>query len=495
MIINKGIRGLLIGWMLVLLVSTAMAQQVTSPREFRAAWIATLWNIDWPANKLATPQQQQTELLQMLDRATALHLNAIIFQVRPEADAFYISKYEPWSDWLTGVQGKAPNPVWDPLEFVVEESHKRGLELHAWINPYRAASRKESVKASNHISVTKPDLVYTYDNFLWMDPGKVETNEYFFKIVKDIVTRYDIDGLHMDDYFYPYPAGRDFPDTATYQKYLVTGGSAKLQDWRRENINTMVKKLHLMILQEKPWVKFGISPAAIWKSGVPEGVSGLGTYTDLYADTRRWLQAGWVDYMVPQIYWKISAPRQPFEKILNWWVQQNAGNRHIYAGCNNAAVGKGRSSWEPSEIVNQVKISRQVQSEGVVFWSYKSLYRNTAGMADILKSESFSHPALPPMMPWKDALPVEKPRDFNVTMDKIGDTLLEWKTAEDAKVWKWAIYKKISDNQWELIRVLPKNQVSCKIPMMQAKGLKTVFALTAVDRLSNESSRVEGSVQ
>jgi uncharacterized lipoprotein YddW (UPF0748 family) len=308
-------------------------------REFRGVWVATVSNIDWPSRRDLSVEQQKAELLDLLDRAQRLHLNAIILQVRPACDALYASDLEPWSEYLTGQMGKAPEPFYDPLAFAVAEAHRRGLELHAWFNPYRARhAAAAGTIAPGHISRTQPDLVKTYGKSLWLDPGEPSVQEHTIRVIMDVVRRYDIDGVHLDDYFYPYKE-RDaqnqvlpFPDEPSWERYLQTGGKLGRSDWRRENVNTLVRRLYRQIKASKPWVKFGISPFGIWRPGFPSQIQGFDAYEELFADARKWLAEGWVDYFTPQLYWRIEQTAQSYPVLLNWWVQQNLQGRHLWPG-------------------------------------------------------------------------------------------------------------------------------------------------------------------
>ncbi|MEO6526692.1 MAG: family 10 glycosylhydrolase, partial [Gemmatimonadaceae bacterium] len=261
------------------------------PRELRAVWVATVDNMDWPSRSGLSTAQQQAELIAILDKLVQLNMNAIVLQVRPAADALYASQDEPWSDVLSGEMGRAPEPFYDPLAFAVTEAHKRGLELHAWINPYRAKNSSTRSVSSNHVSRTQPELVRTYGPFLWLDPGDPKVRDLTTRVALDIVRRYDIDALHMDDYFYPYRESRngrelDFPDDATWRRYQQGGGTLARNDWRRENVNLLVRQLNDAVHAVKPWVRFGISPFGIWRPGFPESVRGLDQYSEIYADAR-----------------------------------------------------------------------------------------------------------------------------------------------------------------------------------------------------------------
>src|SRR5437588_742687 len=310
-------------------------------REFRGAWVASVENIDWPSEPGLTTQQQKDELLGILDRAAALRLNAVILQVRPAADALYASPYEPWSEYLTGQMGRAPDPWYDPLEFAVAEAHKRGLELHAWFNPYRARHPSgKSPASANHISRTHPELVKRYGSMLWMDPGEPAVRQRTVDVILDVVRRYDIDGVHIDDYFYPYKEkdrrGRaiEFPDGTSWRKYLRSGGGMSRDDWRRANVDTLIHEVYGRIKATKPWVKFGISPFGVWRPGYPPETAqnAFDSFAELYGDSRKWLLNGWADYFTPQLYWPISRPELSYPVLLRWWVGQNVKGRQIWPG-------------------------------------------------------------------------------------------------------------------------------------------------------------------
>ena len=349
-------------------------------REFRGVWIATVANIDWPSKPGLTTAEQQRELLSLLDRAVQLRLNAIIFQIRPACDAMYASKIEPWSEYLTGRMGQAPSPYYDPLAFAVEEAHKRGLELHAWFNPYRAHHFQSfSPISANHISKTHPNLVRHYGKYLWLDPGEREVQDYSLSVVMDVVKRYDIDGVHFDDYFYlsAEDAGvrdGDFPDEASWKKFGAAGKLSR-EDWRRENVNQFVERVYTSITAAKPWVKFGISPFGIWRPGYPAQIRGSDACTKYFADSRKWLVNGWVDYLAPQLYWPIEQREQSFPVLLNWWAQQNPKDRQIFSGIAASSAWK----WKPDEIQNQIHLTRQQHgADGYILYSMKSLLNNLA---------------------------------------------------------------------------------------------------------------------
>lgn len=379
------------------------------PREFRGVWIATVDNMDWPSRPGLPVDSQKAELLALLDRAAAMRLNAVIFQVRPEADAMYRSPYEPWSAYLTGTMGKAPSPAWDPLAFAVAAAHERGLELHAWFNPFRARYRNQHSRAAkNHVSRTMPAVVKRYGPYLWMDPGEPAVQNLTDKVIVDVVKRYDIDGVHLDDYFYPYPErdrrGREipFPDNRSWQRYERSGGPLSRDDWRRQNVDRFIERLSHDIRAAKPWVRFGVSPFGIWRPGAPAPIQGFDAWEQLYADSRRWIEKGWVDYLTPQLYWAEGAPQQRFSTLLDWWAERNAFGRHLWPGLAAYKVtNTGAVHWPAREIVDQVRIARdQTGVDGQVHFNISALIQNTDSVANRLAAGPYAIPSLVPASPW-----------------------------------------------------------------------------------------------
>lgn len=323
------------------------ANSISHQREFRGVWVATVANIDWPSKSNLSVDQQKFELIAILNRMQELNLNALILQVRPNGDALYSSSIEPWSAWLTGTQGTPPNPYYDPLQFAIEEAHKRNIELHAWFNPYRARLRGNAAFAPNHIASKFPQYAYQYGDLIWMEPGAKEVQDQTYNVIMDVVQRYDLDGVHLDDYFYPYPKdGIPFPDSQTYNAYRSAGGNLGLSDWRRQNVNLMIKRIHEGIKTIKPYVKFGISPFGIYRPGKAPGIVGLDQYASLYADVKLWVEQGWMDYLAPQLYWKIDPPQQSYSVLLNWWLQNNPRRLHVYTG---NALYRIDNEWSISE--------------------------------------------------------------------------------------------------------------------------------------------------
>jgi uncharacterized lipoprotein YddW (UPF0748 family) len=376
--------------------------------EFRAAWIATVDNIDWPTKGNYNSESQKQEYIRMLDMHKRNGLNAVVVQVRPAADAFYPSEYEPWSEWLTGKQGKPPFPYYDPLEFMIEEAHKRGLEFHAWCNPYRAefSIGRSSIAASNMIK-THPEWFLTYGTTRYFDPGNKEVQEFVVKVIRDIVSRYNVDAIHFDDYFYPYPiAGKEFPDKTSYKKY---GGNMSRDEWRRSNVDSIILKLSQAIKDENRFCRFGISPFGVWRNRAddPEGSNtqaGLTNYDHLYADILLWLRNGWIDYVVPQLYWETGHPTVAYETLLDWWSKHSYG-KHCYIGVGMYKAGVNAIWRDKTLLPRQVQLMRDHPDvQGAVYFSSKSFEKNINGWSDSLAFNYYKEPALIPPMPWIDSI-------------------------------------------------------------------------------------------
>ncbi len=386
-------------------------------REFRGVWIATVGNIDWPSQAGLPVEQQKAELIQILNKAVELKLNIVIFQVRTSCDAFYSSSIEPWSEYLTGQMGQSPKPFYDPLAFAIEEAHKRGLELHGWFNPFRARySSVKSQPSSNHISKTKPAIVRQYGKQLWLDPGMISAQDYVRSVILDVVRRYDIDGVHIDDYFYPYvekdSSGQDipFPDNETYNLYRAKGGKLSKEDWRRENINNFIKTINQSIHNEKNGVKFGISPFGIWRPDPSLSIRGMDAYERLFADSKKWINNGWCDYFAPQLYWQITAQWQRFPVLLKWWSEQNHRRRILVCGINTF---KGGSQWSAAEIVNQINIARRLTGvSGHIHWNANALMQNRGNIASELSKAVYQQIAITPRFDWLDSTPPKPPRVY-----------------------------------------------------------------------------------
>jgi uncharacterized lipoprotein YddW (UPF0748 family) len=459
----------------------------TPPREFRGAWVATVNNIDWPSRPGLSVSQQQQELLNLLDQAASLRLNSILFQVRPACDALYESKLEPWSEYLSGTMGQPPQPYYDPLAFIIREAHQRGLELHAWFNPFRARHHSgQGPLSPRHIARTKPQWVRSYGKYLWLDPAEPGVADYSLRVILDVVKRYDIDGVHLDDYFYPYrekdSKGRplDFPDSPAWKRYQAQGGKLSRADWRRNHVNTFVKRLYDAVKAEKPHVKLGISPFGIWRPGYPASVDGLDSYEELFADSKKWWNQGWVDYLAPQLYWSIDAKQQSFPALLRWWTEQNTQRRHLWPGLNTANVG---TRYQSSEILKQISLIRGVNAaDGEIHWSIKALLQNRQNLGDQLKSGPYTRKALVPSYPWLDRTPPTKPK-VSVGTSSQGGLVLTWDSTGPKPISKWLVQVR-QDGTWHT-DVFPGGLRSCSFA---DNVMPEVLSVSAVDRCGNLSS-------
>jgi uncharacterized lipoprotein YddW (UPF0748 family) len=366
-----------------------------SKEEFRGVWIASVDNIDWPKKGEYNVDNQKNEFIRQLDMHEQNGMNAVIVQVRPAADALYPSPYEPWSQWLTGTQGKPPSPFYDPLQFGIEEAHKRGFEYHAWLNPYRANfSLSKASIAPTHITKLHPEWFVQYGGKLYFDPGNKEAQAWVIEVVRDMVTRYDIDAVHMDDYFYPYKiAGKDFPDWKSYSKH---GNAMSKEDWRRSNVDSVIKKLSAIIHETKPWVKFGVSPIGRWDVN----------YNELYANVLLWLKNEWIDYVAPQVYWEFSNKSAPFEKIVKWW-NENSFGRHCYVGLGIYRAGENTAWRDKNLIPDQIENTRSFENiQGQIYFSSTSFDRNPFGWNDVLRSNHYKEKVSVPEMPWLPKKPL-----------------------------------------------------------------------------------------
>jgi uncharacterized lipoprotein YddW (UPF0748 family) len=459
-------------------------------REFRAAWVATVANINWPSKPGLSTAEQQQEAIALLDFLKDHHFNAVIFQVRPQADALYKSSLEPWSYYLSGEQGKAPDPYYDPLEYWIEEAHKRGLELHVWLNPYRAHHVVGGpVSEGSMVKKMPDDVVFLKEGYWWFDPSKKSVQDHGVAVVMDLVKRYDIDGVHFDDYFYPYPSYNgnvDFPDSASYAQYTAGGGKLNRGDFRRESVNKFIQRLYKNIKEEKKHVKFGLSPFGFWRPGYPKSVTvGFDQYDQLYADAKLWLNKGWIDYFSPQLYWPINRIALSFPVILGWWDKENTKQRHLWPGIS---VGRDTSAKTVTETLSQIMISRGMlpSSAGVVHWSISSVVRNT-NLAKALVEGPYLNDALVPTSPWLDNKGPEAP---SVKVEQ-QDTLMNisWTHAQETDVFRWVVYYQYGKN-WSY-RVLNRGDHTLQIKTLQGKNKLNAVSVAAVDRMGNESVRSE----
>ncbi len=397
--------------------------------EFRGVWVATVENIDWPSKKGLSVEAQQQEFIKLVDMHQKNGMNAVVVQVRPAADAMYPSSFEPWSEYLTGTQGVAPVPFYDPLAFMIEETHKRGMEFHAWLNPYRAVFNiNRSSIAENHITKQHPEWFLIYGDKKYFDPGIPAVRTHTTAIVKDLVTRYAIDAVHMDDYFYPYRiAGKEFPDQASFEKY---GKGMSKDDWRRSNCDSIIVELKKTILATNARVKFGISPFGIWRNKTqdPRGSETKGgqtNYDDLYADILLWLQKGWIDYVVPQLYWERGHKLADYDLLLNWWNQYTYG-KHLYIG-HGIYRGGTNDAWKnTNQIPDQLNLLRSFKTtQGSVFYNSSTFAKNPNGWNDSLQNNYYKYPALVPPMPWlddtaPDAPTIQKKNTFSFVVNYNG---------------------------------------------------------------------------
>ena len=453
-------------------------------REFRGAWIATVYNIDWPSRPGLPVARQKQEMLELLDHAAELHLNAVILQVRSVCDALYSSPYEPWSYYLTGTMGRPPEPFYDPLQFAIEEAHKRGLELHAWFNPFRAQVSDNNETSPRHVCRQNPGWIRTYSTLKWLDPGEPEVRAYVRKIILDVVQRYDIDGVHLDDYFYPYPVStrsgskRTFPDDKTWNKYGTTSGTGR-SEWRQGNVNSFVQDLYVSIKAAKPWVKFGISPFGIWKPGLPEHTMAfIDAREDIHADSRLWLQKGWVDYFSPQLYWKIDSPEQSFTLLLNWWKKQNILGRNLWPGLATDRIGSDRPA---QEILNEIRLTRGAgENSGHIFWSIRELAHNRRSVSDLLKKQLFQSDVLIPAYPWLGKDAVSTPQCSLV--EKKPSLRLSWNlSATSMTPTRWLVQSRTRQD-WKTI-ILDGKRGGMDIPL--SGGYPDEIYVRSVDRNGN----------
>jgi uncharacterized lipoprotein YddW (UPF0748 family) len=457
------------------------------PREFRGAWVATVANIDWPSKKGLPTDEQKKELLAILDTVARLNLNAVILQVRPMCDALYESKLEPWSEYLTGQAGKAPAPFYDPLAFAVAEAHRRGLELHAWFNPYRA--RHPSATSDlprDHLVKRRPDLAKPYGKHHWLNPTSTEVQDHSLAVMLDVVKRYDVDGVHMDDYFYPYKE-KDadgkviaFPDEDTWKEYQKSGGKLTRDDWRRDAVNIFVERLYREVKKVKPWVKVGISPFGIWRPGHPPGIEGFDQYAELYADAKKWLNEGHVDYFTPQLYWPIRQEKQSYPKLLAWWAEQNTKGRHLWPGNYTSRVSRREKGWPVKEIVEQIERTRmQKGATGNVHFSMKALMREDVAAA---LAKVYPEPALVPASPW---LSKARPGTPKVSFRKVkeGRLMRIEPPREDVRLY---VVRTRRDGKWK-VQIKPAWPAGKVVEVLFA-DLPQETIVTAIDRFGQESA-------
>lgn len=436
------IRILLPLLLFLFVVYTPSFGQNNPKREMRAVWIATVNNIDWPTKSGLTTEDQQRELIELLDLAKAYHLNTIILQVRPATDAFYPSTLEPWSQWLTGTQGQAPNPLYDPLAFAITECRKRGLDIHLWLNPYRAET--DTVKqalAETHPAKIHPEWFVTYGRSRYFNPGLQETRDHVSSVVADLVRRYDVDAIHMDDYFYPYRiAGVEFPDSAAFASNPGGFAPARKDDWRRDNVDRIIKQIHDTIQSIKPHVEFGISPFGVWRNADKDPLgsktrAGVTNYDDLYADILKWQKLGWIDYVTPQLYWHIGMEAADYATLAEWWSLNTFGCRlYIGQAWYRIDAESKTPSWQSSdEIIRQINLNRQYPSiGGSMYFSAKSMRNNPLRLKEKLLQNQYKTLALPPRSYRNAQMYSDKP--LSATVSKKGRVVyLNWEKTNNSK--------------------------------------------------------------
>ena len=493
--------------LLALFLATGVGAQIQqqSPypkREFRGAWIQA---VNGQFRGIPTEKLKQT-LIDQLNSLQGAGINAIIFQVRPEADALYASQLEPWSRFLTGVQGQAPSPYWDPMQFMIDECHKRGMEFHAWINPYRVKTSLKSELSPNHLYNIHPEWFVTYNNQLFFDPALPESRRHICMVVADIVSRYDVDAIHMDDYFYPYPAkGMDFPDDASFARY--GGGFTNRADWRRSNVNILIQKIHETIRGLKPWVKFGISPFGIYRNekNDPLGskTNGLQNYDDLYADVLLWARNGWVDYNIPQIYWQIGHPAADYETLVKWWAK-NTENRPLFIGQSVMNTIQNADPKNPSmnQLPRKMALERAYQTiSGSCQWPASAVVENAGKYRDALVQEYHKYPALVPVFDFMDDKAPGKVRKVKKVWTEDGYMLFwtppkakdEMDRAVQYVVYRFGDKEKVNIDDASHIVAVTRNNFY-KLPYKDGKN-KYRYVVTALDRLHNESKSVSKKVK
>ena len=466
----------------------------------RAAWIATVANIDWPLEK-SNVEKQKEDLIKLLDKLQENNINAVVFQARPEADAFYFSSLEPWSKYLTGNQGVRPTPYFDPLEFIIKEAHNRFMEVHVWINPYRVLNTGKLYSLNtNHIYHSNKRMVVEYGGKYYFDPGLNETREHLNKVVRDIVERYDIDAVHMDDYFYPYPiAGKDFPDDETFKS--SPRSFTNKADWRRNNVDLIISELQNTIKNIKPWVEFGISPFGVWRNNNtdPRGSdtrAGIQNYDDLYADILKWLYEGSIDYVVPQLYWEIGKKAADYATLLDWW-SKNAYGKNLYIGLYASGLElKKEKAWQtPNELARQLRLNQNYpEVGGAMFFSSKMFHKNIQGLNDSLQTNFYKYKAICPENSNIQTIPAVPPKNIRVIRDS-NDAFISWdhvKEKNGSEIAYYVVYsfrgKKVGNlnDPSNILAFTKDNFLDIKSINPKIKGYHT-FVVTAINRYRSES--------
>lgn len=479
-------------------IAAQLVNAQTNPkREFRGVWVATVQNIDWPSKRGLGSDVQKQELINILNEHQKSGVNAIMLQIRPSADALYAKSREPWSMFLAGKQGLAPQLFYDPLKFAIDEAHKRAMELHAWFNPYRATNDLiDSNISATHITRTHPEWFFTYGGKKYFNPGLPEVRSYIISVIMDVVRNYDIDGVHFDDYFYPYPGKNKLPDTTTYAQYGK--GFDDIDNWRRHNVDTLIHVLSDSIHAAKKYVKFGISPFGIWRNlkDDPNGSqsTGFSGYSKLFADARNWTRSGWIDYVNPQIYFPFYYAAAPYEKLLDWW-SKNTFNKHLYIGQGVYRAMENREGWrDKRQLSNQMReLRKNARVQGSVFFSSKSLADNLAGFQDSLRMEFYQYPALPPQMIWLGESVPQAPACLNV-LSQNNKVQLTWSylRKRPVGVYGYVIYRfkkgeKVDlDRPQHIIKISFDKTLRSYTDTTAISGTRYRYLITAIDRLKNE---------
>jgi len=493
--------------MMLASMATSTYSQTYPKHEMRAVWIATVENIDWPSAKGLTTDQQKQEMIELLDQVVAYHMNTIVFQIRPDADALYNSKFEPWSEWLTGTQGKAPDPYYDPLEFTISECRKRGLDIHVWLNPYRAIQNiDKTIPAADHVTQTHPEWFLTYGKKKYFDPGIPEVRNHVSRVVSDIVRRYDVDAIHFDDYFYPYRiANQEFPDQNSFAAFPNGFAPDKKDDWRRNNVDLIIKQLHDSIKSIRQSVEFGISPFGVWKNNStdPAGSAtkaGVTNYDDLYADILLWQKEGWIDYVTPQLYWYIGKTVADYAILADWWSKNTYGCQ-LYIGQAPYLLNTKSSdaAWQTVDEINkQIRLNRTYSNiGGSMFFSAKFLKKNPMGMKENLLQELYKYPAL--TAPNSRVKPVQPKTPENARIQKVKRNYeINWEKADDDRI--FVVYKcpKKSnlniENPEYILKVTSDNSIEFK-KNRKSKTSRYNYAVTAISSTHHESDPVNFRVK
>lgn len=493
--------------LLSFLVSISNITAQHPKHEMRAVWVATVANIDWPSQRNLTSRAQRDEMRTMLDEFARNNINAIVVQIRPTADAIYPSALEPWSNWLTGKQGQRPDPYYDPLQFIIEEAHKRFIEVHVWLNPYRVTNSDNTLLSKNHLFYKNRDLFVKYGGKTYFDPGLDETREFLNRVVEDVVERYDVDGVHFDDYFYPYPVGNEeFPDAMTFKRNPRGFAPEQKNDWRRNNVNLVIAELQKTIKSTKPWVEFGVSPFGVWRNNNVDSLgsatrAGIQNYDDLYADILKWLKEGNIDYVVPQLYWEIGKKVADYEVLVKWWSENSFG-KNLYIGLIPSQLGSEKNkAWNTgNELVRQLNMNKLYpQIDGAVYFSAKSFVKNKLGLNDSLKSTFYKYPALCPINRNIQGEPSAQPQNIKILRDGKEAYLLWDEVNEEGgcQVAYYIVYafkgKKVGDlnDPANILTRSTDNCINLRELNQKFRGNYT-FVVTAVNRYKNESMPTQG---